>query len=774
MKQSSFPGWNKSDCIEVIESDGIKRVLVKGQPYMSWQSGDDASQRLAIAQLYESNLGTQEALAQIFGLHVNAVQSYITNFARDGLRGLISQRSGPKQRWKLTPRLRSKILLIALKEGILEYEAIQKRLEEWNELVSLPSIRQVLLENGLVKERIGAAEEKVERKELFDNPDDEKQLYLGFNWDREAKEIESGSETNGVGDAGIEDRDNAFYPGVEIRPRRHYSQAQRTYLDQLEQGCYNTYAGGMLFVPLLQHYSFLPTIKRIIDIPTYEGYTLEELCLTLFYFDLFGFRSMEDFKRVYSEEFGTLLGRIIAPSLFTLRRFLRKVKEQGKNEKLIDEFALLYLKKGIVRWGALYIDGHFLPYYGIYPITMGWHGVRKIPMKGSYNFMAADERFNPWIFLIRSSSEDLLQKIPEIIGKIKRIGKRAGLSKEQIEKPIVIFDREGYSAELYRYLDGKDKADEKKRAIFISWAKYTDKWVGNVLEDKFSNSLNITYKIQEPEEIRYFETERTMKKYGKIRTVVIQSGRDKKRSAIYTNANDDEIETETVIQLICRRWGEENLIKELLLKHLINYSPGYEPEEIEEQPLVENPKVKELKQKRANLKTELSQIKSRFGHEVLEEMSKEAKWDEIKKKRILTIADIEGIRSQITLLNQEIDKHPEKISFNEAHGKRLLELNYEKKRFLDCIKVFTYNMKNKMCQLLWNYYDKRKELLPALSMIVERTGYVKLEDGKLRVQLRRFRNPEIDYAARHLCEDLNRMKPVTLDRFRFPIHFEVL
>jgi hypothetical protein len=57
-------------------------------------------------------------------------------------------------------------------------------------------------------------------------------------------------------------------------------------------------------------------------------------------------------------------------------------------------------------------------------------------------------------------------------------------------------------------------------------------------------------------------------------------------------------------------------------------------------------------------------------------------------------------------------------------------------------------------------------------MIVERGGFVKLE-GRLEVTLRRFKDREIDYAARHLCEDLNRMSPVTLDRFHFPVHYQV-
>lgn len=406
---------------------------------------------------------------------------------------------------------------------------------------------------------------------------------------------------------------------------------------------------------------------------------------------------------------------------------------------------------------------------------MGWHGVRKIPMKGNYNFMGADERFNPWIFLVRSSREDLLRKVPEMIEKAKEIGRKAGVNQEEIDNLIVVFDREGFSAELFRYLDGRDRADRKRRTIFVTWAKYTEKWVYDIAAEKFDKELTVTYKIQKSKKIKYFETERVMNKYGKIRTIVVERETDNRRCAIYTNAKEDEIDSEVLVQLICRRWGEENLIKELMYKHLINYWPGYETEDLEEQPLVDNPKLEELKQKRKNLKTELSQLKSKFGDEVLDQMGKDAEWEQIREKRILTLADIEKIRFQMTHLDQEIDKLPEKVRFDEAHdGKKLVELNYERKRFLDCIKVFSYNMKNKMCEMLLAHYDKKKEPLPALSMIVERTGYVQLESGKLKVQLRGFRNADINYAARHLCDDLNKMRPMTLDKFRFPIHYEVL
>lgn len=780
MDALNFAGWQPEKSVQVVPCEGITRVLVKGQPYMSWRSEDEGCLRLAIVQLYECGLGTQEGLAEAFGRHVNSVQKYITEFACEGMRGLITERSGPKSHWKITPELRGKILLIVLREGIWKLEAIQQRLSEtWQEVVSVGSIQQVLEENGLGEQAAGEVHGGTVQGELF-NLEQEQQLFLDLGEDGEkpGEEIAGRTERqeeNGIG-KGQGPGGQAGAGDMGRGSRRNYSPAQRVYLDQWEQGDYNAYAGGLLFTPLLERYDFLPTLRKVITVTTHEGYSLEELGLTLFYLDVFGFRSMEDFKRAYPEEFGVLMGRAQSPSLFTLRRFLHKVRKLGKGEELIDAFAVSYLKSGLAAWGVMYIDGHFMPYYGMHPITKGWHGVRQVAMKGSYNFLVVDERFTPWLFLIRSSSEDLLQKIPELIEKAKRLGEQAGVSPERLEKLIVVFDREGYSAELYRYLDGRDQGEAKRRALFISWAKYADKWVNDLAEEQFSQVARMTHQIQKPEEIRYLETERSMSKYGKIRTIVIQSGENRQRSAIYTNGVQEEIGAERIVQLICGRWGEENAIKELLHKHLINYTPGYVMEELDTQPLVTNPEITKLKQKRAGLVSELNRLKVELANHVLKERDKKRKSKRRTpaRSRAEVLASITMKESAILLTDQELDKLSAEIPFDKAHGgEKLLRLNHEKKRCLDSIKVFVGNLRAEMGRLLLKHYDRKKEVWPAVSMIVERGGFVKLEEGRLQVTLRRFKDREIDYAARHLCEDLNRMQPMTLDRFHLPIRYQV-
>ena len=375
MEQDFFQFGRVSKIIVAMVED-TKKVLVNGAEYMSYSKDDDETQRLAIVQLCESGVGTQEEVAQAFNIHPNSVTNYLSRFREDGLRGLLTKQRGPQEPWKLTPQRRWKILESAFRQGTNNCARICQSLkQDWNEDLSEDSIRLVLIENGFFAKK--EQRQDYEQSEFkFDG-----QLELRFTKPAVREAIADKK------DCGEETK---IEKAVSALKRSNYSQAERIYLDQLEQGQYSAYAGGLLFVPLLQQYSFLPIIKQTINVETYEGYSLGQLCLTLFYFDLFRFQSMEDFKTVYPEEFGLLVGKSSSPSIFTLRRFLHKVRELKKGEELIDEFALLYLKKGIARWGALYIDGHFLPYYGIYPITMGWHAVRKVPMKGSYNFLAVD------------------------------------------------------------------------------------------------------------------------------------------------------------------------------------------------------------------------------------------------------------------------------------------------------------------------------------------------------------------------------------------------
>jgi len=289
--------WNALAKIQVIQIDEKKELLINGKTYLRWFSKDEAVQRFAIAQLYELGLATQEEISEAFQLHIKTVYNYVNTYKTNGIEGLISQICGPKQSWKITSDVRAKILFIVLKEGIQKYEEIQKRLENfWNLKVSIESIRQVLKENGFVKESVNLIELKQEN--LFDT-DEQLQLEMNILYKKNDEEKISMR----VNEQTEEKKSDVNINGKEkVIDISNYSSAQRIYLDELERGEYNVYGGGLLFVPLLQEYKFTSIIKRIINIETHEGYNLDEICKTLFYSDLFGFKTMENFIEGYMQK----------------------------------------------------------------------------------------------------------------------------------------------------------------------------------------------------------------------------------------------------------------------------------------------------------------------------------------------------------------------------------------------------------------------------------------------------------------------------------------
>ncbi|MBK8871372.1 MAG: hypothetical protein IPN19_10085 [Elusimicrobia bacterium] len=126
----------------------------------------------------------------------------------------------------------------------------------------------------------------------------------------------------------------------------------------------------------------------------------------------------------------------------------------------------------------------------------------------------------------------------------------------------------------------------------------------------------------------------------------------------------------------------------------MDYFPGYVEEELEDQPLVENPAPRELKKEKSSLMGKLNELRVRFAKKALAEEKEEASWKEMKERNKDLCADMVSLEAQITLLELEIAKKSREVRFDEAHdGRQLMELNYEKKRFLDCIKIFTYDGK---------------------------------------------------------------------------------
>ena len=187
MARSGFNGFSDSTGrrIVILKDQKKRLVLVEGRPYMVWATGDVLAERMAVAQLSELEMGSQGEIAEAFRISGKSVYQYRRIFAAEGSAGLLGGKKGPKSHWKITREVRAHILYLFFIEGLTAYEQIKGRLGRWGKEVGITSIREVLLENGLIRE-VSVFDDLVNPVELFHTEEKDEQLRLDFDWPGEA------------------------------------------------------------------------------------------------------------------------------------------------------------------------------------------------------------------------------------------------------------------------------------------------------------------------------------------------------------------------------------------------------------------------------------------------------------------------------------------------------------------------------------------------------------------------------------------------------------
>jgi hypothetical protein len=90
--------------------------------------------------------------------------------------------------------------------------------------------------------------------------------------------------------------------------------------------------------------------------------------------------------------------------------------------------------------------------------------------------------------------------------------------------------------------------------------------------------------------------------------------------------------------------------------------------------MVDNPQIKRLKKDKAGQATKLHKLKLQLADWILKQ-SGTAAFEDLKKSKIQLLADIAKADNEILLLNQQIDKIPAKIRFDQLkEGEKLVQL----------------------------------------------------------------------------------------------------
>ena len=272
--------------------------------------------------------------------------------------------------------------------------------------------------------------------------------------------------------------------------------------------------------------------------------------------------------------------------------------------------------------------------------------------------------------------------------------------------------------------------------------------------------------------VKYLDEAIFLENYGKIRSLTVIRPKSKKRSQILTN--DWNSKAKEAVQIMFGRWGQENFFKIMKERYHLDYFPGYDIEEIENQPLVKNPKLLGAKKAKKRLQVELAKLRKKLVTRFTAKKRNALSLGEYKKRQASLISEMQTLKWRIAQINQEMRKLPPRISVLEVYSKKRFSIcDFEKKRFFDLIKLIAHNIEQGMTKVFSSYYT-RGDCYQVMRMIPERVTEVKLiNNNTLLVKIKDLGTDRMNQLTQRFLTNINNLGGKTLDKFQLKLPFDV-
>ena len=499
-----------------LKGNLIKTVYFNYAPVAQFNTDDVNERKVAAIELVERGLCHQKHAGIICGFHRNTVFKLLRTKRLLGLEAIFEDNRGLKSPYKYINEIRSHIKKLQRKHLDWTDQAIAdqaaKDLDVEISRSSVARIRTEKADNRRDKNLLGRDKhELIKLAELAESIDKEahdgEQLKFNFEADPElkAKSEEAEKETEPKGERETEKR----------------------LIERLQQGERHSFCGGFMHHLYLQEIGFEDILSPF-PLKPGASYQSWEILATLFHSVNVNVPSIEALKLVNASELGVLVGVNKSADKETIRRQMGQMAELNLSGGLIDGFARCLLQQGQIDPEVFFIDGHFLPYYGLNVIAKGYFTVRRLAMRGNELYAVTDLQGKPLFFFTESNEIDFRPIISRAADKLTELG---------IPRPMLVFDRGGYGIHFFKKLS--EKAD------FVTWAKYlASKSLSRIPDRSFSVGVFCNNRrCLVAEEFRTVkETIQTAKKDGRdtpvsmtLRLVVIEDVKTGKRVGIYTN-----------------------------------------------------------------------------------------------------------------------------------------------------------------------------------------------------------------------------------------------
>lgn len=516
-------------------------------------------------------------------------------------------------------------------------------------------------------------------------------------------------------------------------------------------------AGVLIALPALLASGLWKDTERHFSLP--EGYyRLVHVFLLVAFLALARVKSLEGLRYCAPGEWGKVLGLDRVPEVRTLREKLHLLGQEEKVAAWAGGLSRQWMAEDPQSAGTLYVDGHVRVYHG-WAARLPKHYVprQRLCLRATTDYWVNAMGGRPFFVVHRPVDPGLLKVLQqEIIPRLEREVPGQPTAEElaadpKLDKFIVVFDREGYSPEGFKWL-------RERRIGVLTYHKHPgpdwpesefelctiDLVHGNQEQLKLAERRTILSNGLEAREIRHLEE-------GGHQTAML--------------AMTEQLNREVAAGSLFGRWSQENFLKYMREHYALDHLVSYGVDKMDETTPVVNPAWRKADRAVRSLTAKLSPKLARFGAMNLAGPIEPEPMEKLLKKKAALQQEIQQLQTQLQeckTQRQALEHHLPLGQVPEAE--RFDRLSAGSKDLVDTIKLVAYRAETAMAhvvrealpqwrrdeerRLLQSLYGSEADLIPDEAV------------GTLTVRLHYPANPMLGGAVQKLCEELTATETV--------------
>ena len=481
-------------------------------------------------------------------------------------------------------------------------------------------------------------------------------------------------------------------------------------------------------------------------------YPFPSVFLLIAFLALARVKSIEAVRYEPPGEWGKLIGLDRIPEVRTLRQKIDVLCQDG--QKVLEWSGTLsqqWMQVDPHNAGCLYVDGHVRVYHGsLTPLPKRYVTRQRLCLRGTTDYWVNAMDGQPF-FVVTQAVDPGLRKVLEeqIVPRLRKEVPRQPTSPQLEAEPLlarftVIFDREGYSPELFARL-------WQDRVAMITYRKFTDEqdyW----RQEEFRL---FTVKLVNGEQVALWLAERGTRLSNGLWVREIRR-RDKQtghQTAILTT--DFRKAPEQVAAAMFARWCQENFFRYMGEHYGLNRLIEYGTEPVPDTTLVSNPALKRKTQEVRRQRAQLLKEKAQFAALTAPVQPEALTQFELEKGQWLE--RIQQRQQTLKLLKAERKALPKRIPFKDLpEGDRFAQLRTAKKHFVDTIKMIAYRAETALANIAREKLERQDDARSLVRQVLTTTVdlFPDHVNQVLKVRLHPLATAAHNDVLTHLCTEL--------------------